>query len=104
MSDFLVKRNDLRECRVVESPPPELESGQALLRVKTFGLTANNVTYAVFGEAMNYWDFFPTEDEGWGRVPMWGFAEVERSEAEPPGAARASQRGRTLPDTALASP
>ncbi len=82
MSDFLVKRNDLRECRVAESAPPELEPGQALLRVETFGLTANNVTYAVFGEAMSYWDFFPTDEEGWGRVPMWGFAEVERSEAE----------------------
>lgn len=82
MSDFLVKRNDLRESRVVDSPPLELGAGQALLRVDTFGLTANNVTYAVFGEAMNYWDFFPTEEEGWGRVPMWGFAEVERSEAE----------------------
>lgn len=82
MSDFLVKRNDLRECRVVESASPEVESGQALLRVDTFGLTANNVTYAVFGEAMNYWNFFPTDGQGWGRVPMWGFAEVERSEAE----------------------
>ena len=26
--------------------------------------------------AMSYWEFFPAED-GWGRVPMWGFAEVE---------------------------
>jgi Protein of unknown function (DUF2855) len=82
MGDFLVKRNDLRECRVAESPPPELGPGQALLRVDTFGLTANNVTYAVLGEAMSYWDFFPTDEEGWGRVPMWGFAEVERSEAD----------------------
>jgi NADPH:quinone reductase-like Zn-dependent oxidoreductase len=81
MTDFLVKHEDLRECRLVESVPPELEPGQALLRVETFGLTANNVTYAVFGESMSYWDFFPTED-GWGRVPMWGFAEVERSEVE----------------------
>ena len=81
MTDFLVKRNDLRECRVAESEVPELEPGQALLRVETFGLTANNITYAVFGEMMSYWDFFPAED-GWGRVPMWGFAEVERSEAE----------------------
>ena len=81
MTDFLVKRDDLRECRIAESEPPELGPGQALLRVDTFGLTANNVTYAVFGEAMSYWDFFPAED-GWGRVPMWGFAEVERSEAE----------------------
>ncbi len=81
MTDFLVKRDDLRQCRVAESPPPEIGPGQALLRVDAFGLTANNVTYAVMGEAMSYWDFFPAE-QGWGRVPMWGFAEVERSEAE----------------------
>jgi len=81
MADFLVRRDDLRTCRIADSDPPSIESGQALLRVDTFGLTANNVTYAVFGDAMSYWDFFPAED-GWGRVPMWGFAEVERSEAE----------------------
>ena len=34
MSDFLVKRDDLRECRIVESEVPELEPGQALLRVE----------------------------------------------------------------------
>jgi Protein of unknown function (DUF2855) len=81
MMDFLVKRDDLRECRIAEADEPEIEAGRALLRVDSFGLTANNITYAVMGEAMSYWDFFPAED-GWGRVPMWGFAEVERSEAE----------------------
>jgi hypothetical protein len=81
MSDFLVKRDDLRECRIAASEPAELAAGQALLRVDSFGVTANNVTYAVMGEAMSYWDFFPAAD-GWGRVPMWGFAEVERSEAD----------------------
>jgi hypothetical protein len=81
VTDFLVKRDDLRECRLVEARAPGLEPGQALLRVEAFGMTANNVTYAVFGETMSYWDFFPAED-GWGRVPVWGFAEVERSEAE----------------------
>ncbi|HSO97391.1 MAG TPA: DUF2855 family protein [Solirubrobacteraceae bacterium] len=81
MTDFLVRRDELRECRVAEAPPPEPGPGQARLRIDTFGLTANNVTYAVFGEAMSYWDFFPAE-AGWGRVPVWGFAEVERSEAK----------------------
>jgi hypothetical protein len=33
------------------------------------------------GDAMSYWDFFPAED-GWGRVPMWGFADVTASEAD----------------------
>jgi hypothetical protein len=81
MSDFLVKRDDLRECRIAESAPAAVGPGEALLRIDRFGLTANNVTYAVMGEVMSYWDFFPAED-GWGRVPMWGFAEVEQSEAE----------------------
>jgi uncharacterized protein DUF2855 len=81
MSDFLVKRDDLRETRIAESETPDIADGEVLLRVDSFGLTANNVTYAVMGEAMSYWNFFPAED-GWGRVPMWGFAEVERSEAE----------------------
>jgi hypothetical protein len=81
MSDFLVRRDDLRECRVADSGPPAVGAGQALLRVESFGMTANNVTYGVMGEAMSYWDFFPAED-GWGRIPVWGFATVERSEVE----------------------
>jgi hypothetical protein len=81
MTDFLVKRDDLRECRIEESEPLEPGPGQAVLRVDSFGMTANNVTYAVMGEAMSYWNFFPAA-EGWGRVPMWGFAEVEASEAD----------------------
>jgi hypothetical protein len=82
MTDFLVKKSDFRDCRVAEGRPPQLGKGQALLRVDAFGMTANNVTYAVFGEAMSYWDFFPTAEDGWGRLPTWGFAEVESSEAE----------------------
>ncbi|HEX3242548.1 MAG TPA: DUF2855 family protein [Solirubrobacterales bacterium] len=81
MIDFLIRRDDFRDTKIVESETPAPEPGQALLRIDTFGLTANNVTYAVFGEGMNYWDFFPAAD-GWGRVPMWGFAEVEESDAD----------------------
>src|SRR4051794_6801264 len=78
MADFLVKRDELERTRLADSPPPALEPGQALLRVDSFGLTANNVTYAVFGDAMSYWKFFPagSASEGWGRVPMWGFADL----------------------------
>src|SRR4051812_9492094 len=81
MTDFLVRRDDFRQSRIAESETPAVGEGQALLRVDSFGLTANNVTYAVMGEAMSYWDFFPAE-EGWGRVPTWGFAEVEASEVD----------------------
>lgn len=56
--------------------------GEALLAIKRFSLTANNVTYAVFGDMMAYWNFFPSTAEGFGRVPVWGFAEVIDSKAE----------------------
>jgi hypothetical protein len=79
--DFLVKRDDLRECKfapATEAGEIELDPGQVLLTVDKFGFTSNNVTYAAFGEAMNYWAFFPAP-EGWGRIPVWGFAHVLRS-------------------------
>ena len=76
--DFLVRRDDLHRTDVVRAPLPALADGQALLRVDAFAFTANNVTYAVFGEMMRYWEFFPGPD-GWGRVPVWGFADVVES-------------------------
>jgi hypothetical protein len=76
--DFLVAKDDLHRCRFLDAEPPEPQPGQARLRVASFGLTSNNITYAKFGEAMSYWSFFPAED-GWGRVPVWGFAEVSAS-------------------------
>ncbi|HEY1832835.1 MAG TPA: DUF2855 family protein [Solirubrobacteraceae bacterium] len=76
--DFLVNRDDLHECRLDDTPRPAIEDGQALLEVSHFGLTSNNITYAMFGVAMSYWDFFPAPD-GWGRVPTWGFATVVES-------------------------
>lgn len=76
--DLQVDRSDLHRTRVVELPPAPLAEGQARLRVDAFGLSANNVTYAVIGDMLQYWDFFPAE-EGWGRVPVWGYADVVES-------------------------
>ena len=33
------------------------------------------------GEAMNSWSFFPAED-GWGHMPVWGYADVVESKAD----------------------
>jgi hypothetical protein len=76
--DFLIARDDLHRCRFDDGAAGELGGDQALLRVERFGLTSNNITYAKFGDAMSYWDFFPAEP-GWGRMPVWGFAEVAAS-------------------------
>lgn len=76
--DFLIAKGDLHNCRFADAPALEPAPAQAVLRVDAFGLTSNNITYAMFGEAMSYWGFFPAED-GWGRMPVWGFAEVTAS-------------------------
>ena len=59
---------------------PELQPGEILLRPDRFSLTTNNITYALFGDAMQYWNFFPTGQEGWGHMPVWGFADVVASD------------------------
>jgi hypothetical protein len=83
VSHFLVDRDDYRSVRVVGSAPIALEDGEVRLRVDAFGFTANNVTYAAAGDLVGYWNFFPAPDLGdgvrWGRVPVWGFADVAES-------------------------
>lgn len=74
----LVKRDELTTTQRHTDVTPELAPGAALLRVESFAVTANNVTYAVVGDAFGYWNFFPAP-EGWGIVPMWGHAIVEAS-------------------------
>ncbi len=75
---FEVVRNDLSRTRTVQADLPALADGQVLTTVDAFGLTANNISYAVFGDMLGYWQFFPSEGE-WGQVPTWGFAEVVAS-------------------------
>ena len=73
-----VRKSDWKETRFVEAPVPELAPGQVLFRIDRFALTANNVSYALSGDLLGYWRFFPC-DEGWGRIPVMGFADVIRS-------------------------
>ena len=88
MSDwhFLVDRDDYRATSVVEFAPASLNEGEVRLRVDAFGITANNITYAAAGDMIGYWTFFPapdaSDDVNWGRVPVWGFADVVESRCE----------------------
>ena len=53
--------------------------GEAVFRIDSFALTANNVTYGAVGDLVGYWNFFPASEDGWGRIPVWGFADVAAS-------------------------
>ena len=81
---LFIARNDLQRIRFGPDPDAAraLTQGEARLAVAHFALTSNNITYAAFGEAMHYWQFFPADDAEWGCLPVWGFAVVAESRAE----------------------
>jgi hypothetical protein len=76
---LLVRKDALAETRLQSADDAALADGQVRVRVDAAALTSNNVTYAAFGDSMNYWQFFPTAQEGWGIIPVWGFGTVVQS-------------------------
>ncbi len=77
--DLLVKKGALAETKVVGAAEAPLGEGEARLKVDLFSLTANNVTYGAAGDFLKYWQFYASPEEGWGRVPVWGFASAVES-------------------------
>ena len=79
---FQVRNDSLPTTRLVWATDQALADGQLRVQVDHFALTSNNITYAAFGAAMNYWQFFPVagDDAGaWGCIPVWGFGRVVQS-------------------------
>jgi len=77
-TDFVVARNDLEQCKLIETTLPDaahLPADALLVKVERFAFTANNITYAVMGDALKYWQIFPVP-QGFGNIPVWGFGEV----------------------------
>ena len=69
-STLLVRQDNLASTRLLTADDTPLEGGQVRVRVESFALTANNITYAALGDMLNYWQFFPTGEAGWGIVPV----------------------------------
>ncbi|HPH15247.1 MAG TPA: DUF2855 family protein [Burkholderiaceae bacterium] len=76
---FLVRKDQLPRTEWEIEPDAPLQDGEVRVRIDRFALTSNNITYAAFGDAMNYWSFFPVAQEGWGVIPVWGFGDVVQS-------------------------
>ena len=78
MTRIAVGRADIAAVEVLDEPPAELADGQVRLAVDVFGMSANNISYAMTGEFLGYWAHFPVDDTR-GCVPVWGFADVAES-------------------------
>jgi hypothetical protein len=76
--DFLVQKQDWSKFEAVTHPRPTLDDGEVLFGVDRFALTANNISYALSGDMLGYWKFFPAP-EGMGRIPVMGYGDVIES-------------------------
>lgn len=78
-----INQADITQTKIVEKPLSlsSLTANEVVLQVEQVGFSANNISYALTGQKMGYWGFFPADDK-WGIVPMWGFASVVASQCE----------------------
>lgn len=76
-----VIKNEFSQARQVTYSARKIETGEVLVKIDKFALTANNVSYALTGAEIGYWQFFPTNDP-YGIVPVWGFADVVETKAD----------------------
>jgi hypothetical protein len=77
-TDFVVARHDLQQCKIIETQLPDVDALPAdalLVRIDRFAFTANNITYAVLGDQLKYWQLFPAPKD-FGNIPVWGLGEV----------------------------
>jgi hypothetical protein len=83
-----IDRDDIRSATLEPLADTTLAPGEIEVSVDSYAMTANNITYAVFGKPaglfgndQGYWDFF-SERGTPGRLPIWGFAAVTQSAAD----------------------
>jgi Protein of unknown function (DUF2855) len=73
-----VNKSALTETQIHDDNLAALGDGEVRLKIESFSVTANNITYAVIGNMFGYWNFFPAEGD-FGVVPMWGYAIITDS-------------------------
>lgn len=76
---FRVEKNDIYKVKASQEPLAPLQEGEVRLAIAKYALTTNNITYAVSGFKLKYWNFFPS-DEPYGIIPVWGYGTVEATE------------------------
>jgi len=79
-----INKYNFADCNIQSNTLESLKDGEVRLKIDRFALTSNNITYAVVGDQMDYWNFFPIRNilnnqkkqDEFGIIPVWGFATV----------------------------
>jgi hypothetical protein len=80
---LITRKNALDQSRIEQEQRSLTPSeGEVIVKIDRCALTTNNITYAAYGDSMNYWGFFPNGNAEMGHIPAWGFADVIASTVE----------------------
>ncbi|KAL4770536.1 hypothetical protein BDW60DRAFT_223883 [Aspergillus nidulans var. acristatus] len=91
MSIHVVSKSDNRQHTTIDLPPSDpssLKQSSVRIRSSLLSLTSNNLTYALRGNLLRWWDAYPVPQSApapyndtteWGIVPAWGLATVLES-------------------------
>ncbi|KAJ3178466.1 hypothetical protein HDU87_003540 [Geranomyces variabilis] len=82
--EMWVEQADISKIAFKKAPIRALDENEILCRIDSFGLSANNVTYAALGKSFRYFEFFPVvggkgDAAKYGKVPVWGVATITKS-------------------------
>lgn len=69
--------NEYQYCQ--QKLPNELPENNIVIAIDKFALTANNISYAVMGDFLGYWQFFSASQPQLGRIPVMGYGTVVKS-------------------------
>jgi Protein of unknown function (DUF2855) len=81
-TELQVDRRSVGDTRLVDSVLEPLADRHVRVEIERYALTANNITYAQFGDMLAYWDFYPVPGDDrpvWGHVPCMGWGLVAAS-------------------------
>jgi hypothetical protein len=90
MDVHVVSKSNNANHATFSLPPPTtpLPASSIRVRASLLSLSSNNLTYALLGDMLHWWDTYPVPDNApapyndraaWGIVPAWGFATVLQS-------------------------
>ena len=82
-----VDRNDFEKLTPIQRELGPIKDDHIRVRLTSFALTANNITYMATGDLIGYWNFFDPkaygiDGENLGRMPVWGFADITESRVD----------------------
>ncbi|KAJ3256137.1 hypothetical protein HK103_005706 [Boothiomyces macroporosus] len=77
-TSFTINKNDIKATAITKHSISDIPSNAILIQIDRFGFSSNNVTYALFGKAMQYFDFFEAGN-GYAHLPIWGVGTIIKS-------------------------